>query len=531
MALDISSFPELKPYQFIKLKKKYIAGVMTAITPAILYGFTHSSFRLDDSVVPLSTSKMRVIMGRVQVNGVKEYVWDLVQDKGEGVLVEMKKGSNITGEVGAFKISEWSHIMESINQMEVIKEVKEYIDKSNLPSIELDLPGLRALKLLLKKDLTHAKYESTQTTINRKLFFIEMLLEFCKDGKLNQYAERSTTGRLYLKGLNLQSAPKQVRSVALGKHYIYDFKACAFGVFTSLYHIICEDHGVDPYPHTRHLRDYITNRQKYRLKICRDMFWPTDMLVGMKPASDILKSKEYKQIKTAFTAIGFGAPARAGYYKVDPNKPGYTQTALTGIFKTWVDNQNVGKEVAKKFIEHEFVKGLVTELKEITKHILDFCLEEDPNLELIKGRPFQVDKGEKASKSRMLAHIYQGHETQLLEILYSYAGEDNTLLLLHDGLATKNKISNYMLVELKKHLKELYPFVELGEPETKGALHTQILEQDRIAEHRRFIAEQERIAKTYVPVNPMLSVEQKNADDNSKSQQALQRYLKDLQLK
>lgn len=530
MAIDKNAFPELKPYQFLRIKDKYLSVLLEYITPVVLYRRKHSMFYDEPDVLPLATAKMRSSMGRVNVDKSKMYIWDLIQNRNEGVLEEVFKGSEKSGLVSGYKITNWECIMEQLDEMQIIAEVTEYAKKgSNLPDLHIDLNGIRCLQLALVEDLKTARTGKMVSRINRQIFICKLLISQCPDGKLKQYAERSSTGRLYIKGLNLQTAPKRIRSVALGKHYVYDFKACSFGVFVSLFHSICDMQGEDPYPCTIHLRDYIKNRERYRLKICRDMFWPTDMLVGQKPAEDVKRSKEYKQIKTAFTSLGFGAKPRAGYYKTNESDSGFTQTALTAIFKRWENGENVSVQTTKKFLEHDFVKPLVQEIKQITKVILEYCLKEDPNLELIDGKPFITELNKRPSKAKQLAHIYQGHEVQLLELLYSYSNENSTTLLLHDGLATTQKISNVNLVELKQEIHDRYKFIELGTPETKGAFHMQ--EQQRIDEHNKFIQEQERIAEVYNPSNSILSIHNKSDEDTTKELQAFNNYLKDLQIK
>lgn len=321
-------------------------------------------------------------------------------------------------------------------------------------------------------------------TLHRQMFWVESLLTYCSDRTLKQFYEPASTGRLYIKGLNLQNCPKRVRSVALGEHYIYDFKACAFSVFVSLFYRIAEMTECDGSIGTRALRDYITNRDRIRVKITRDLYFPTDTVSWQKTSTkEIKNSKEFRRIKTAFTAMGFGAKPRAGGYPSAVDN-GYTKTALTKIFYSKEDTQN--------FLDHPLVHNIVKELQEVTKVILAYYKEFEPDIEVLTGFPYTG----KGSRESILAHIYQGHEVNLLKLMIECAGSD-ALLPLHDGLATKKKLPDHKLINMKLKIKEFYPFVELDAPDYKGSFARDYDEIERIKEHKLFIRQQEDIARTY----------------------------------
>lgn len=446
--MNRDQYPELKEYQFTKMRDRYLSGVVNELARSVSHNTKHPLFN-DDGCFPVSIESMKADMGRMKVSGKTVKVWDYVQKK-TPLLSIIHPGNNIQKLLSVAKIIDKEAIMNALDLREIMDSVKEHKElEYNMPPVQIDIDGLKELRKLIAR-------ENTERSI-RELIYIDMLLDVAPSGLLQQRGEFSDSNRLYLKGINLQSAPRRIRSVALGEHFLYDFSACAIGVFLSIFGQICKVQEVsNSEVATIHLRDYINRKTAYRVSVCRDVYGLT------MPSEAIQKTPEYAKIKEAFTAIGFGARAVATSW----NKNGINQSAIMRIFKY--------KDKADAFLNNIFAKNFIMELKNITDVIVDYYKAEYNKAimdgyiatefgEIVEGKPYKDDM---KSKAKILAHIYQSHESILLNRLIEVAG-DTLLLPLHDGIATSKPICNSELTNLKWEIMQDYEYVKLSKAEHK----------------------------------------------------------------
>lgn len=301
---------------------------------------------------------------------------------------------------------------------------------------------------------------------------------------LTQEATIAASGRCYLKGLNLQNCPKEVRHAALGHCHLYDMRAGVFGVMAGLaktYYESSTGKAIDFHK----IKNYINNRDKIRKHIT-DQLWPVETK-GFKSIADYKGFYGFYKVKVALTAIGFGAKrnATASWKNADGK---WEATSLRKTFKS--------KELVQQFLQVEAVKELMDEFKIVTDIIL-LQLEQDINF----ANAFEI---EGLKDSQKLAMVYQGVESAILDEftqLLANTGSD-VLLPVHDGVYVSKKIA---LPDL--HFKLTVPFIS-----DKSYIqfdHSQIglaMPVNFEAEHRQEIAAQERDAQAYVPVHSTVSL-------------------------
>lgn len=212
-----------------------------------------------------------------------------------------------------------------------------------------------------------------------------------KDGvySITQRYIEVTSGRLYGKNINLATAPRALKQVALHGLWEYDIENCHYSI---LYQLSAR-HDLDC-PAINH---YLQNKRLVR-----------DQMV------DYLGITQ-NQAKTCLIAIIYGARF-SSYYK-------------TAIPKT------IGLDAALKLYEHPLFLELKNEVTRAMDWIISRCPVSRKSIENDYGKWIGVDKGNPS----IMAHLLQGVESKMLEAvrkLYT----DEILLLQHDGFASSVRL-------------------------------------------------------------------------------------------
>lgn len=193
------------------------------------------------------------------------------------------------------------------------------------------------------------------------------------------------TGRLFARGISLQSAPRVVKRFALHGQWEYDFSNCHFTIIRQLAERAGEQCPM--------LSDYLADKKKIR----RDLAEAVDAPV--------------ESVKSCLIALGYGAGLSVR-----------SQDALGG---------ELGADRARLFIQQPFVRALHKELARVRKAILGLHPVRRGRIQNAIG--LHCDAA--AEDGEVQAHILQGIEAQaLLAILRRYHGR--VLLLEHDGFVS-----------------------------------------------------------------------------------------------
>jgi len=240
----------------------------------------------------------------------------------------------------------------------------------------------------------------------------------------NTKGERCGSGRLYsdrtYNSTTLQQMSSDIRNVVT-PHLSVDIDTACFSVFLQINEHLNLTRKVPK--QFNHIKNYIDNKTELRNNTAINIH---NMYVTNQNEKYPHKEQQatiidangtlaLKQIKAAFTAIGFGA-------------------ATKGTDAMWFDGGRMRRKALsdilnKKinyFTNMEWIADFISEVEEIRKDVLELYSgkgEIYPGVILDKQRP--------ATK---LALIYQSLERQLLDIMYSAVGPHNVYTLLHDGM-------------------------------------------------------------------------------------------------
>lgn len=276
---------------------------------------------------------------------------------------------------------------------------------------------------------------------------------------LPQLPVESRFGRTYYRGLNLQSAPRQVRHAALGDCHQYDLSA-------SVYHWMYTLAGtVDPEYSYTYILEYLDHKSAHRRRL-----------------ADLLRVKGLARwredlIKEVITAVGFGANFdRMGWRD---NQGRWHWPAISQIIK---DPQS--REALK---QDPWFGNFRTEVEQLQRAIFQYIKKE--NLIPEEDRDLLTSESGTLLQSRTLAYAYQQFESQVMRSLRDLIPQDNVLLQVHDALYTRRSADLAALrLALRKYSQE--GCIDHTEIETYGY-------REDVSEHYELIRDEERRAREW----------------------------------
>ena len=257
------------------------------------------------------------------------------------------------------------------------------------------------------------------------------------DGLLPQLKIKSDFGRTYYRGLSVQNIKKELRQAALGgQNAVYDARSSAIAWKLSFAKYMYPDvkNAIDNFPITKM---YCEN--KYDIFDCIHA-----ELVLQFPDKTIYESF----LKSAFTAITFGASATANYSYLD--KSGKKVVTTFG-------NLIKDKAVREAFLNHDAVQLFVKEQTELENFIFDNVKDSDE----IKNNPkLKSNTSNRLKKSKVISFLYQQQESKfmadIIQFIETMYGNNTVIAKIHDGIVTNRPLSSKVLDEINLTIQDLY---------------------------------------------------------------------------
>jgi hypothetical protein len=204
---------------------------------------------------------------------------------------------------------------------------------------------------------------------------------------IHRYAE-ATTGRLYARGVSLQTVPRLIRKAALHGLYEYDIENCHYAVFSQM----AAQFGVECHAVNR----YLVDKSQTRTRIAES--------VGI----------EVDQAKVCLLALMYGARLSMRPDNAIP--------------------EAIGVEKARRLYADPTFAAIAKDLREGRTAILKGWPRRRRTLLNAMGKPI----GLKEPAEDRLAHLIQGVEAQALRSIVELYPEE-VVLLMHDGfVATRS---------------------------------------------------------------------------------------------
>ena len=205
---------------------------------------------------------------------------------------------------------------------------------------------------------------------------------------MHRYVEASS-GRLYARGVSLQTTPRVIRQAALHGLYEYDFENCHYSIFSQL----AARYGFEAVG----IGHYLANKKAVREQLAQD--------IGIT----------LEQVKMCLLAIMYGARANTWHENAIPNE--------------------IGAVSAKALYAHPQFQGIAQDINQGRRVILTNWPTRRTTLLNDMGK--RIKKNEKPE--RKLAHLLQGIEAKALRAVIELIPDD-VLLLMHDGFVTSRPV-------------------------------------------------------------------------------------------
>lgn len=246
------------------------------------------------------------------------------------------------------------------------------------------------------------------------------------EGEFYQKKKKSIFGRTYYAGVSVQNIHKTLRKAVLGKCFEYDIEssvmAFKMGYAAECYATLPQKDKALTFDETfRCTISLIRDKQRVREEIRQKVF-EDDFPLSLEKKMDC--------VKTALTAIGFGAKARLhGWYVSDSD---LQRPAINEIFKD--------TDCRRRFVESSFVKDLMKEQAMLDKVIYANTIA--TNRHLLTQPEFLNSKG-KPIKNKILSFAYQTGETKVMDEFRRLALDWNNVVIanVHDAVFLKHKLS------------------------------------------------------------------------------------------
>ena len=448
--------------------------IMRDLVNIFISPMEHTYFVGDDSIKVIQLNSYEQSWGRMTIDGKKLWANTELKHILFDVQFEGKTGIATGGRIRSKVMdSLMEHAIEESEDENWKVELNFDFDEQDVFGTPVDSERLRQELKLWEIEFPYKNGKEKDKTL-RYIAMTKIILASLTNGELLQEMIVKPSGRIYFKGLNLQTAPKAVRHAALGKCHLYDMRVGAFGVMGGLAKQYAKELGLEVSLHN--IKGYIKNKDEYRMRVTKYIY--------PEETKDFKKLEQFKaffgfyNVKNALTAIGFGAKRNVNAVWKDHND----KWCATSINKAFKNN----KDEAERFINCNLINDLLDEYVECTK-VVELRLEQDEEFAAFFNLTEDMNRGQK------LAMVYQTMETKIMSSFMDIVGVENVLLPVHDGAYIKYKI-DYASVWYKL----VIPFI--GDKDFIQLDHTRygLADISNESAHAMFIAEQEEVARTYM---------------------------------
>lgn len=515
-----SAFPK-KEKSVLAAFDSYVESLNTAIFKSISNSKSVYKYKLFD----ISLEHLRGT-ARVRLNNKIIYLHDWIQDN-YPLYEVVSLGTNLTGKISQIKLtslatftdpimtysqdleyiqmsdSDIDTLLEQDNHNEIFKALypefpngfpevvnsKEELDALNM--FHYSPIDLNSLKGFIEWFASNSFFDKSKMRCILRQARIIHAVAVATRGVFPQFKIKSPFGRIYYRGISLQSVYKELRFAALGSCVQYDVRASAMTYKMKFANMI------DPTRNWNSSIFYITDRHEIIDDVYNTVFRDYTLVNNRTNESfTFTKEQSIKLIKKALTSIAFGAKSTStGYYY---DSTGYLcSNALSEIIQH--------PELLKRFLANFHVNRFIEDSKLIDNAIFNE----------IKDEPFIVKnehlytETKKLSKSKVIAFLYQQEESRVMKDVRSMimnATQSKVICNVHDAIILDREISFDQLCEIEYQIRTKYnmPLWKLvvekhdayryASAAEKAAM---LEEEQRILEHKQLIRKLEAEAKGY----------------------------------
>ena len=301
--------------------------------------------------------------------------------------------------------------------------------------VPIDVNSLKAYIAWLNRTASKLK---ANTIAERTKAAVEILcVALHTNGYFLQRKKPSKFGRMYYVGVSAQSVTKDLRAAMLGDSWELDLRSSVIAFKLGFAEICAQTKH--PEIEARYLfsasRWYVTDRKSFVAILLGSVF-------GKE--CDLSYDMQCELVKEALTAISFGARANVVGWKLKDGT--WKNPALKDILKN--------PEWHKNFINAIEIKDFIFEQQMLDEFFYEQIALTEPS---ILEKPF-LFSGNKCSRSKLVAYIYQSQETEMMNFVREELNRirNPVLASIHDAVVVKNKLINGRLADINFLLREKF---------------------------------------------------------------------------
>lgn len=384
--------------------------------------------------------------GRIGTDKKRVHSW--LERTGHALVKAVELGSNITGRKSRVKFTDLV-TLEDLYRLDVFSDkdprtidqiinspddVEEQWIKSHYPNIEnltqsqihaeydvtlVDLGSLRAFVHWLSKANTALDRRRRQTLL-RQALLIYRVANY-SSGKFLQRRKPSYFGRTYYEGVSVQNVHKILRRAMLGDAWEYDITSAVMAWKLGYGMTLAQAANQEVKAFFPMTVLYLEDKQDLIKTIRASVF---------NASSHLNSDQQTKCIKTALTALGFGARKQTnGWCAADGE---WQIPALANIVKD--------SDELSRFSQCVFVTDFVKEQQRLDNFIFSESKRQQPQLH---KDPLLTTPSGRASKSKILAYLYQHAETHVMNVVRAELAQRDVQVLanIHDAIIVRQRLS------------------------------------------------------------------------------------------
>ena len=313
-------------------------------------------------------------------------------------LINLKEQLEVRGiDKIEYKDGLWEEVAKVVTNEERRRRGRERHTKESIGGVNRRLTHNLSLQSLLSKGF---KLEG----VKQRLSEIRALLATSredKDSAIPIFYTEAATGRYTAKGAVLQGYHKSVRYAALKGCYEYDLEAAHQNILIQLL-----DKQDSSFPELDVVREYVANKKDVRIKLSKELKAP----IGV--------------VKEIIQELTYGARL--------------SRSPKQSVYKTCKGD----KALLDRVCTNDWFKQLQTTFKLAHKHLIS------DNKEIINILGIKFDDEDRSGKSAEMAHILQGYERLVLDVIIKHSNREDIALLVHDCVVFYNKQSTDRLSQI-----------------------------------------------------------------------------------
>jgi hypothetical protein len=494
---------------------KYISTVEAMINEAVLRGQTPQEKKL--GTYSISTSDLANKGGKIGSQKIRVHKW--LRENNLEIVQTVVTGSKFTGQFSQVKLSKLVTVTDDLQVLAAglagattDEEIDAYLSGDDVSNaalfdylypeyqvewrpeklkdlfdwVPVDIPSVKAYVVWLETESQLIKGVKRDTALRQALTIIGVATH--TRGHFVQRRKVSPFGRLYYEGTSVQNVNKELRRAMLGNCWEYDIRSSVIAWKMGFARSYLLDHGLalDIKAHFPWSLLYLEHKADFLGTIRHYVF---------TEGSPVPRNFQLALLKQAFTAISFGARQSAtGWLDASGN---WNNPALVEIIKNGADRD--------RFLADQSVQGFIKEQGLLDDYLFAAFKERRP---LLCHEPYlQTDSG-RLSKAKVLAYLYQHDETAVMNVVVQAAQAKGRapIARVHDAIFFKTRLGADLKGSIEWQMREQTgnPYWHLTPEQLQRYQPKSLNEQQEEIEHRKRIAEQEALAKGYVPEWPKL---------------------------